>query len=137
MVEKNTLPGWWSDVFEPFRQAGERVADFFSPRSDASTGSDVYEINVELPGVKQPDIDVEIHDGILSIRGEKKFERTEEKGNYFFSERQYGRFQRTFRLPPDAAKDGVSADFADGVLKIKVPRTKPAAPPVKKIQIGG
>jgi len=135
MVEKHTLPGWWAEAFEPFRQAGERVADWFSPRSDASSGDGAYKINLELPGVGPDEIEVELHDGVLSVKGEKKLERKEEKEGYFFSERQYGRFQRTFRLPPDANEEGVEADFTNGVLKITVPRSAPSAPKAKRIEV--
>lgn len=124
MVEKNTLPGWWPDVFEPFRQGAERVAEWFSPRSDASTGDGAYEINIELPGVTEDDVSVELHDGVLSVKGEKKVERSETREGFFFSERQYGRFQRSFRLPPDAAEEGVEASVSHGVLRIKVPRAE-------------
>ena len=58
----------------------------------------------------------------LSLPGEKRSERKEEGEGYFFSEREYGRFQRSFRLPADAKEGAVEADFANGVLKIKVPR---------------
>lgn len=135
MVEKPQFPGWWPDVFEPLRAAGERVADWFSPRSDAASADDAYEINVELPGVKRDDIEVDLHEGVMTIRGEKKSERTEDAGGYFFSERQYGRFQRTFRLPADASEEGINASFDDGVLKVTIPRRVPESPKAKKIEI--
>jgi len=137
MVEKPQFSGWWPDVFEPLRAAGERVADWFSPRSDAATGEDAYEINVELPGVKREDIEIDLHEGVMTVRGEKKSERTEEKAGYFFSERQYGRFQRTFRLPADAAEEGIDAQFKDGVLAITIPKRAPESPKAKKISIKG
>ena len=99
MVEKTPMAGWWPEFFEPLRQVGERVADWFTPRSDAASVADAYHINIELPGVSEKDIDIQLHDGVMTVQGEKKMERTEEKPGYFFSERQYGRFQRTFRLP--------------------------------------
>jgi len=135
MVEKQQHGGWWPEFFEPLRSAGERLSDWFSPRSDASTGDQSYEINLELPGVKPEDIDIHVHDGVMTVKGEKKLEKTEEKAGYFFSERQYGQFQRTFRLPADAGEDGINADFTDGVLKITVPKTSPAAPKVKKVTV--
>jgi HSP20 family protein len=137
MVEKPHFSGWWPDVFEPFRQAGERVAEWFSPRSDAASADGGYEINVELPGVSRDDIDIELHDGVMTVRGEKKSERKEEGEGYFFSERQYGRFQRTFRLPADAAEEGIGAEFRDGVLRITVPRQAPEQPKAKKISVKG
>lgn len=135
MVEKTPMAGWWPEFFEPLRQVGERVADWFTPRSDAASVADAYHINIELPGVSEKDIDIQLHDGVMTVQGEKKMERTEEKPGYFFSERQYGRFQRTFRLPADAVEDGVSASFADGVLRISVPKRGPAQPKARKIEI--
>jgi len=137
MVEKPQFASWWPDVMEPLRHAGERIADRFSPRSDAAAAEDAYEINVELPGVKRDDIEIEVHEGVMTVRGEKKTERSEETGGYFFSERQYGRFQRTFRLPADAADEGIEAGFRDGVLKITVPRHAPETPKARKIEVKG
>ena len=58
MVEKGQGPGWWPDFFEPLRQATERAAEWFSPRSDAAKEGETYTINLELPGVKREDIDI-------------------------------------------------------------------------------
>ena len=102
MVEKSHTAGWWPDLYQPLRNIGQRVADWFAPRSDASALEDYYEINVELPGVKTEDVDVSVDDNSLTVRGEKRYEREEAGRTYFFSEREYGSFQRTFRLPPDA-----------------------------------
>lgn len=137
MVEKPQFSGWWGDFFEPLRHAGERVADWFTPRSDAAAAEKAYEINVELPGVDRNDIEIELHDGVLTVRGEKKLERSGEQGGYFFSERQYGKFQRTFRLPADAAEEGIGADYADGVLRLRVPRNVPEQPKPRKIEVRG
>ncbi len=136
MVEKPQTPHWWPDFFEPFRNVGNQVAEWFQPRSDAKAADSAYHINLELPGVKQDDIEIELHQGVMTVKGEKKFERTEEKEGYFFSERQYGKFQRTFRLPADASEEGVTASFSDGVLSIAVPKEMPQAPQSKKIEIG-
>jgi len=96
---------------------------------------DFYEINVELPGVKAEDVDVSAHDNSLTVRGEKQFEREETGRNFFFSEREYGAFQRTFRLPPDAANDKIDAEFKDGVLCIKVAKKSPTESDGRKIDI--
>lgn len=135
MVDTPTGPGWWPDLLDPLRQAGSRIAQYFSPRSDASAADDAYHIGLELPGVRQEDIDIELHEGVVTVRGEKKTERTEEKNGYFFSERQYGKFQRTFRLPADADGEAMTADFADGVLTLTVPRHTPKAAGAKKIEV--
>ena len=90
---------------------------------------------MELPGVAQDDIEVSLHDGVLTVKGEKRSERKEEGEGYFFSEREYGRFQRTFRLPADARGDDVAADFSNGVLKITVPKLAEEKETVKKIRV--
>jgi HSP20 family protein len=135
MVEKTSTQAWWPGFYEPFRHLGERVADWFAPRADAKSSDAQYEITLELPGVAQADIDVSLDDGVLTVKGEKYSERKEEGEGYFFSEREYGRFQRTFRLPADARGDGVAADFSDGVLKITVPKMAEEKQTAKKITV--
>ncbi len=135
MIEKTNTPAWWPGFYEPFRQFGERIADWFAPRAEATASNAHYEITMELPGVAQDDIDVSLHDGVLTVKGEKRSERKEEGEGYFFSEREYGRFQRTFRLPADAKGDDVAADFSNGVLKITVPKFAEEKAQVKKISV--
>jgi HSP20 family protein len=120
MVEKSHTAGWWPDLYQPLRNISQRVADWFAPRSDASALDDYYEINVELPGVKSEDVDVSIEDNSLVVRGEKRYEHEEVGRTYFFSEREYGSFQRTFRLPPDADSEKIDAEFSDGILRLKI-----------------
>ena len=129
MVEKSdistSLPSWLNQVYEPMRRAGERVAEFFSPSSEAATTEGFYEISIELPGVSENDISVEVHDGRLSVTGEKRSETHTDGHSYFFSERTYGKFQRVFKLPGDADESKIAASHKDGVLVIKI--TKLAA----------
>jgi HSP20 family protein len=135
MVEKTPSTGWWPTFYEPFRNLGERVADWFAPRSEAKASGAQYEISMELPGVDKDDIDISLHEGVLTVKGEKRSERTEEGEGYFFSEREYGRFQRTFRLPADAKGDKVAADFSNGVLKITIPKFVEEKEQPKKIRV--
>ena len=135
MVEKTNSPAWWPSFYEPFRHLGDRIADWFAPRAEAKESNAHYEITMELPGVAEKDIDVSLHDDVLTVKGEKNSERKEEGEGYFFSEREYGRFQRTFRLPADAKGDGVGADFSNGVLKITVPKIAEEKQEAKKIKV--
>ena len=135
MIEKTNTPAWWPGFYEPFRHLGERIADWFAPRAEAKASNAHYEITMELPGVTQEDIDVSLHEGVLTVKGEKRSERKEEGEGYFFSEREYGRFQRTFRLPADARGDDVAAEFSNGVLKITVPKLAEEKETVKKIRV--
>lgn len=126
---------FWPHLFAPLKQMGGAIADFFSPDADASNTEDAYEINIELPGVNESDIDVSLTDDILTITGEKRVE-TEKKGrSYYFSERSYGAFERSFRLPDDVDADGLEAAFADGLLTLRLPRTAKLAAQARKIEI--
>ena len=135
MVEKTNTPAWWPGFYEPFRYLGDRIADWFAPRAEAKESDARYEITMELPGVAEKDIDVSLHDGLLTVKGEKTSERKEEGEGYFFSEREYGRFRRTFRLPADARGDKVAADFSNGILKITVPKMAEEKQEAKKNKV--
>lgn len=135
MVEKSHTAGRWQNVYEPLRNIGQKVAEWFAPHSDASVMEDFYEINVELPGVKAENVDVSIHDNNLVVRGEKRFSHEETGRSYFFSEREYGAFQRTFRLPPDSDTNSISADFSDGVLCLKIAKQSTSQLNAKKINV--
>lgn len=135
MVEKSQTSGLWPSVYEPFRHLGARMADWLSPASDARADETAYHITMEVPGVEEKDIDVTIHDGVVTVKGEKSAEREEKGDTWFFSERQYGSFSRTFRLPADADGDKISADLKDGVLTLAVPRITPRAAKAAKVAI--
>ncbi|MCP4315048.1 MAG: Hsp20/alpha crystallin family protein [Hyphomicrobiales bacterium] len=135
MVEKSHTAGWLPHIYDPLRNFGQRVADWFAPLSDASAIEDSYEINVELPGVKSEDVDVAIDGNTITVRGEKRSQREESGRTFFFSEREYGSFQRTFRLPPDADGEKIEADYADGLLKLKIAKIKSSKPEERKITI--
>lgn len=135
MVEKSHTAGWWPSIYEPLRHIGEKVADWFAPKSEASALEDSYEINIELPGVKAEDIDISVQDDSLVVRGEKRFERQETGQSFYFSEREYGTFQRSFRLPPDADHDKVDAQFSDGVLRLRIAKQSKEKLEAKKIAV--
>ncbi len=135
MVEKSHTAGSRPSLYEPLKRFGEKIADWFAPLSEASAGEGRYDITLELPGVKAEDIDVSVHEGHLTIKGEKLSEREEKGRTYFFSEREYGAFERSFRLPTDAQSDKVTADFKDGVLTVTVPKVGPPSGRSKKIKV--
>ena len=135
MVEKSHTAGWWPDIYTPFRNAGQKIADWFAPASEASSNDNGYRIVMELPGVAEKDIDVSVHNGVLTIKGEKREEKEEKKENYYFSERSYGSFQRSFRLPDDAVEGDIAADIKDGVLTVSVPKSLPKQAEAKKISV--
>jgi len=126
MVEKTLPGGYWPHVFDPLRSFGSKVADWLAPPSEACSDDDAYNISVELPGVAERDIDVTVDNGLVTIKGEKKTSHEEKGETWYFSERQYGSFSRSFRLPADADEGAVKADLRDGVLKISVAKIAPA-----------
>lgn len=134
MVEKSSTGSFWPTFYEPFRMMGTRLADWLSPAAEASQTGDAYRIAVELPGVAEDDIHVTVEDGVLQIKGEKKTEREEKGDTWYFSERQFGSFSRSFRLPTDADAGGVKAEMKDGVLTVTVPK-KPEKKEAARIPI--
>jgi HSP20 family protein len=90
---------------------------------------------MELPGVEEANIDITVNSGVVSVKGEKSATREEAGETWFFSERQYGAFSRSFRLPEDADGDGIEAELKDGVLQIIVPKRAPDAPEETRITI--
>jgi len=139
MVEKSELTAhpndWWSQLYGPMRAFGSRVAEFFSPSSEAAVTDDYYEITIELPGVTEDQINIEVDDNRLTVTGEKQTRHEEKNKSYYFSERTYGSFRRVFRLPADADPEKVLATHKDGILEIKVAKTAPETSRPKKIDI--
>ncbi len=137
MVEKTEHAGLWPSLYDPFRAMGTRLADWLNPATEASGGENAYDIAMELPGVSESDIDLTVEDGVVTIRGEKKTASEKKGDTWYFSERQYGAFRRSFRLPADADGSKASADMKDGVLHVTVPKLAPEqASKAKKIKIG-
>jgi HSP20 family protein len=99
------------------------VGNFVNTSINVSETEKEIRITAELPGVTEQDIDVSLDDDVLTIRGEKKFERTDDKENFHFVERSYGTFHRSLRLPFPIDPDQVQANFENGVLTVTLPKT--------------
>ena len=134
MVEKSHS-GLWPSLYDPFRTFGQKLAEYFSPASDAKLADETYTITMELPGVAEGDIELTVNDGVVTFQGEKRTEREEQGETWYFSERQYGAFSRAFRLPPDADEARVDAALKDGILTVTVPKSEPKSKAAKKIEI--
>jgi HSP20 family protein len=136
MVEKTEHSGFWPSLYDPLRGLGTRVADWLTPATEASAGNGAYSISMELPGVSEEDIDLTVENDVVTIRGEKKTQEEKKGDTWYFSERQYGAFRRSFRLPEDADGSSISASMKDGVLHVSVSK-KPVDQPkaAQKIKI--
>ena len=94
-----------------------------------------YQVTAELPGMGEKDIDVKFADGVLTIKGEKKEESEEQQKDYYRSERRFGAFQRSFRVPDGVDGDKIEANVKDGVLTVLLPKSSEAQKREKKLQI--
>jgi HSP20 family protein len=100
----------------------------FVPAMDVTENDDHYTVTTELPGAKKEDVTVEFHDGMLTIRGEKRWEREEKDEKRRHVERSFGTFSRSFSLPADADAEHIEARFEDGVLSVEIRKTEAAKP---------
>ncbi|MFO7861348.1 MAG: Hsp20/alpha crystallin family protein [Desulfosalsimonas sp.] len=118
----------------PAAEGREDVGLFeWRPMVDTYEKDDAIMIKAELPGVKKDDISIDVNNGVLSIKGERKHEEDVNEDNYYRRERFYGKFQRAFTLPDNADPDKIEAGFKDGVLEVKVPKTEQSKG--KKVEI--
>src|SRR5262245_31439154 len=110
---------------------GERV---WAPLADMTEGKDDVLVTFELPGVSEKDVNVSITGDVLTVKGERRFERDVKDDGYHRIERVYGRFERTMPLPVPVQADKVKATYRDGVLEIRLPKVEAVKP--KEIKIG-
>jgi HSP20 family protein len=108
------------------------------PPVDITEEKDRILITAELPGFKEDQIEIQSENGMLTLRGERKFEKESDGGkSYHRIERSYGQFVRSFSLPNNVDRERIKADFSDGLLKIELPKREDAKPRTIKITAGG
>jgi len=100
----------------------------WTPAVDIFDRADAIVLRAELPGLSAEDIDIEVDDSVLTLRGERRFEDTVEEGRYYRLERAYGHFQRSVTLPQGVKADEISATFDQGVLTVRVPKADEVKP---------
>jgi len=105
------------------------------PATDLVEREKEFQISAELPGMEEKDIEIGITRDMLTIKGEKREEKEEKKKDYYMSERSYGSFQRSFRLPDGVDRDKIDAKYEKGVLTITLPKTTEAQKQERKIPI--
>lgn len=124
----------------PVRKNGSKdealaVAEW-APVVDIVEDENEYLIKAELPEVKKEEVKVTVQDDVLTISGERMFEKEEKGRKYHRMERAYGSFARSFTLPEDADGEKVAAEFKDGVLKVHLPKSEQAKPKSIEVKIG-
>ena len=141
------------DPFRDLRSLQEEVNRLFSTNLTRAFGDegigrgawapsvDIYEnkdqivLEAELPGMKQEDFDLSIENNVITLRGERKFEKTDETDNYHRVERSYGAFTRSFTLPQTVSAEGATAEYNNGVLRVTLPKREETK--ARRIQIAG
>jgi len=108
----------------------------WNPAVDLYDNKDSVVVRAELPGMKREDIDISLHDGTLSISGERKVEKEYENAETYRSERFVGRFQRTISLPSPVNGEAVSAQYKEGILTVTLPKTEESKPKQIHVNVG-
>jgi HSP20 family protein len=122
---------WVFDRLNRFRrEIDEAAGDHMAPRADVVEDKDAYHFYVEMPGLKDGSIDVQVEDDRLMVAAERKRPEWPEGTGVHIAERDYGPIRRTFRLPLNASRDGIRAAYTDGVLELTVEK-RPESKPVK------
>lgn len=117
------------------RETEESLGSWMPPVDIAET-KDKLTLRAELPGFKEDQVELTVEDGVLTLRGERKFEKDAEEENYHRVERSYGTFVRSFTLPTNVDQSRIEARFADGILSVELPRREEARPKQIKIAAG-
>jgi len=126
--------------FEPFFGRFDFLEDqmptsAWAPPVDVAEEADKLLVRVEVPGMKQEDLKVHFEDGVLTVSGERQFERRDER-NYHRIERSYGSFVRTFSLPRSIDGGKISANYVNGLLEIEIPKLDESKPKQIEINVG-
>ena len=107
----------------------------WAPSVDIYENKDQIVLEAELPGMKQEEFDLSVENNVITLRGERKFEKTDEADNYHRVERSYGAFTRSFTLPQTVSAEGATAEYNNGVLRVTLPKREEVK--ARRIQISG
>jgi HSP20 family protein len=133
--EMATLQDRVNSLFQDFSGDNETVtAASFAPAVDVYENGEKVVLKLDIPGIKQEDLDIRVENQTLSVRGERKFEKEEKEENFHRIERRYGSFFRSFSLPTTVDTENVAASYDAGVLKLELKKKASAQP--RQIKVG-
>lgn len=135
-VLQNRLNSIFNDFNAPEGRAESLAQGSFVPAVDVYDDAQKIVLKLDVPGIKQEDLDIRLENQTLTVKGERKFEKEEKEENFHRIERRYGSFMRSFTLPQTADPEKVSADYKDGVLQIEIAKKSEAQPKQIKVGIG-
>ena len=120
-------------IFQDTARVGEETMGAWSPSCDIYEEGDSIIVKAELPGVEKSDIDVQVENNVLTLRGERKRDKEVKSENLYRTERYYGAFSRSFTLPVTVDTEKIRAEYKDGVLQVTLPKVEEAKP--RRIQV--
>jgi HSP20 family protein len=131
---RNHFSSFFSDPFFPAETSGDEGSrNVWHPAVDIFEKDDKMVIKAELPGMDKKDISLDIQNGVLTLRGERKVENEVKEENFYRKEMSHGTFVRSFTLPVEVDADLIKAEFKDGILTVEVPA--PATRKPKQITV--
>jgi HSP20 family protein len=136
LAKTNGIDYSLTNLFDDFiRVPVDFLGDDLNPRVDVHEDEKAVFVKAEIPGLDEKDLNITLHNSILTISGEKKAEKQEEDANrnYYYCERSFGSFSRTIELPDGIKSDGVKAHYKNGVLEIELAKDEKTQP--RKINI--
>ena len=126
LVKRNSdwlFPRRVDQVFDRFlNDHFEDRSTSFNPRVDISETDQAFEIDLAVPGFDKKDFDIDLKEGLLSIAGERKFDKEESGKNFYSVQTEYGTFKKSFQLPDSIIADQIEAGYQNGILSVKVPK---------------
>ena len=137
--ELNTLQNRVNSLFQNYGRSNQEeltTSGSFVPAVDVYDDEHKVILKLEVPGVKQEDLDVQVENQTLTVRGQRTFEKEEKEENFQRIERRYGSFSRSFTLPNTIDTQSVKADYENGILKIELAKREEAKPKQIKVNIG-
>jgi HSP20 family protein len=133
--EVSTLQDRVNTLFQDFAgDNGTVTAASFAPAVDVYENGEKVVLKLDIPGIKEEDLDIRVENQTLSVRGERKFDSEEREENFHRIERRYGSFFRSFSLPTTVDTENVQANYNAGVLKLELKKKASAQP--KQIKVG-
>ncbi len=126
----------FQDQLAPIGGEESLTAGSFVPPVDVYEDEHSIQLKMEVPGIEEKDIDIRLENNLLTVRGERKFEKETKEENYRRVERRYGSFSRSFTLPNTVSTDDVKADYEKGVLSISLSKRAEAKPKQIKVNVG-
>jgi HSP20 family protein len=134
----NTLQDQINRLFNEAFEHGSEESNLttWAPAVDINETEHELVVKADLPGVDTKDLDIRVENNVLTIRGERKFEKKVNEENYLRVERAFGSFSRSFSLANTVNPEGIKADYQNGVLTLNIPKREEAKPKQIKVNIG-